>query len=85
MTRSAGRSRSRSKKCALSRRCAICFPGSRQISTRSTTSSEGDAWPYGIEPNRPTLEALVADMAEQSLIARPVALEDIFVPIFGRH
>ena len=28
----------------------------------------GDPWPYGIEPNRPTLEALVRYMAEQSLI-----------------
>jgi 4,5-dihydroxyphthalate decarboxylase len=41
----------------------------------------GDPWPYGIEPNRPTLEALVTYMAEQGIIAKPMALEDIFVPV----
>jgi 4,5-dihydroxyphthalate decarboxylase len=39
-----------------------------------------DPWPYGIEPNRPTLEALVTYMVEQSLIARPIPIEDLFVP-----
>jgi 4,5-dihydroxyphthalate decarboxylase len=43
----------------------------------------GDAWPYGIEPNRPTLEALVAYMHEQAMIARTVAIEDLFVPVHG--
>ena len=43
----------------------------------------GDCWPYGIEPNRPTLEALVAYMAEQGLIAAPIAIEKLFVPTFG--
>jgi 4,5-dihydroxyphthalate decarboxylase len=42
---------------------------------------EGDAWPYGIEPNRPTLEALVRTMAEQNFIARPMPIEDLFVSI----
>ncbi len=41
----------------------------------------GDPWPYGIDANRPTLEALVQYMAEQHLIARPLPLEDLFVPI----
>jgi len=39
----------------------------------------GDAWPYGIEPNRPTLEALVQYMAEQHFIPRPLPIEDLFV------
>ena len=43
----------------------------------------GDCWPYGIEPNRPTLEALVTYMAEQGLIAKPIPIEDLFVPTFG--
>ena len=43
----------------------------------------GDPWPYGIEPNRATLAALVQYMAEQGLIAAPVAIEDLFVPTFG--
>lgn len=41
----------------------------------------GDAWPYGLEPNRPTLEALVQYMADQHFIARPIPIEDLFVPI----
>jgi 4,5-dihydroxyphthalate decarboxylase len=43
----------------------------------------GDPWPYGIDANRPTLEALVQYMAEQHLIARPLPLEDLFVPLAG--
>ena len=41
----------------------------------------GDPWPYGIEPNRPTLEALVRYLAEQSMIKAPIPLEELFVPI----
>ena len=41
----------------------------------------GDAWPYGVEPNRPTLAALVTYLAEQGMIAAPVKLEDLFVPL----
>ena len=44
----------------------------------------GDPWPYGIEPNRPTLQALVNYLAEQSLIKAPIPLEDIFVAVHGR-
>jgi 4,5-dihydroxyphthalate decarboxylase len=40
-----------------------------------------DPWPYGIEPNRKTLEALVRHLVDQSLIARPIPLENIFVPV----
>jgi 4,5-dihydroxyphthalate decarboxylase len=41
----------------------------------------GDPWPYGIEPNRPTLEALVRYLAEQSMIKARIPLEELFVPI----
>jgi len=43
----------------------------------------GDAFPYGIEANRPTLQALVAYMVEQHFIARPTPIEDLFVPLAG--
>jgi 4,5-dihydroxyphthalate decarboxylase len=43
----------------------------------------GDPWPCGIEPNRPTLEALLRYMTEQHLIARAPAVEDLFVPLPG--
>jgi 4,5-dihydroxyphthalate decarboxylase len=39
----------------------------------------GDAWPYGIAPNRATLEALIQYMVEQHFIAKPSPLEDLFV------
>ena len=40
-----------------------------------------DPWPYGIERNRKTLEALMRYLVEQSLIAKPLSLESIFVPV----
>jgi 4,5-dihydroxyphthalate decarboxylase len=43
----------------------------------------GDCWPYGIEPNRPTLEALISYMTEQGLIPEPIPVEKLFVPTFG--
>ena len=43
----------------------------------------GDPWPYGVEPNRATLEALVQYLAEQGLIAAPIPVEKLFVPTFG--
>jgi 4,5-dihydroxyphthalate decarboxylase len=41
----------------------------------------GDAFPYGIEANRRTLEALIQYLQDQHLIAAPVAIEDLFVPV----
>ena len=46
---------------------------------------DGDPWPYGIEPNRPTLEALVQYLAEQDVIARKLPIEELFVPVHGLH
>ena len=40
-----------------------------------------DPWPYGVEANRQTLNTLVAFMAEQGLIAEPIPVDDIFVPV----
>ncbi len=41
---------------------------------------DGDPWPYGLEPNRRTLEAFVTYLVDQSLIAAPVRVDDLFVP-----
>jgi 4,5-dihydroxyphthalate decarboxylase len=46
---------------------------------------DGDPWPYGVEPNRPTLEALVTYLQDQHLIAHKPTLEELFVPIHGQH
>jgi 4,5-dihydroxyphthalate decarboxylase len=41
---------------------------------------DGDPWPYGVEPNRPTLEAFITYLVDQSLIAAPVRVDDLFLP-----
>jgi 4,5-dihydroxyphthalate decarboxylase len=43
----------------------------------------GDCWPYGVEPNRPTLEAMIRFMVDQGLIAKAIPVDDLFVPIHG--
>ena len=43
----------------------------------------GDPWPYGIDKNRKTLEALVTYLVDQHLIAAPVKVDDLFVPTYG--
>jgi len=45
----------------------------------------GDPWPYGVEANRPTLEALVRYLEEQGVIAKAPKVDDLFVPIRGAH
>ncbi len=44
---------------------------------------EGDPFPYGLEPNRPTLAALVRYMVEQHFIPKTIAVEELFVPLPG--
>jgi len=45
----------------------------------------GDPWPYGIEPNRRTLQALMTYLADQAIIKEPMPVEDMFVPTYGRY
>lgn len=45
----------------------------------------GDAWPYGIEPNRKTLEALVFHLYEQAMIPGQIPLEELFAPVYGQN
>jgi len=39
-----------------------------------------DFWPYGIEPNRPTLEAFVQYAFEQGVCRRKLSVEELFAP-----
>jgi 4,5-dihydroxyphthalate decarboxylase len=39
----------------------------------------GDCWPYGVEANRPTLDALVRYLVEQGVIAKAPPVDDLFV------
>ena len=41
-------------------------------------------WAYGVEENRPTLEAFVKYMRQQHFIDKEISIEDLFVPIHGR-
>jgi 4,5-dihydroxyphthalate decarboxylase len=43
----------------------------------------GDPWPYGIEANRRTLEALVTYLVDQWLIPEPIPVDNLFVPTYG--
>ena len=41
----------------------------------------GDPWPYGVDVNRPTLDALITYLAEQDMIAHTVPAGELFVPV----
>lgn len=45
----------------------------------------GDPWPYGVDANRKTLEAMVTYLVEQGFIKESIPLEKIFVPVYGTH
>jgi 4,5-dihydroxyphthalate decarboxylase len=44
----------------------------------------GDPWPYGLEPNRPSLEALVTYLHDQGFIANRMPIEELFHPVLER-
>jgi len=37
-----------------------------------------DFWPYGVDTNRPTLEAFLGFAAEQGVTRRPVGVDELF-------
>jgi len=41
----------------------------------------GDPWPYGVEANRPTLEAYVQYMVDQNFIAEAMPIESLFLAV----
>lgn len=41
----------------------------------------GDCWPYGIEENRKTLEALIQYLHEQSMIESTPTVDELFAPV----
>jgi 4,5-dihydroxyphthalate decarboxylase len=40
----------------------------------------GDAFAYGVEANRATLEAILRYAAEQGFTSRPLSLDEVFLP-----
>jgi ABC-type nitrate/sulfonate/bicarbonate transport system substrate-binding protein len=47
---------------------------------RRVMEMTGDPLPYGVEPNRRALEAIVQHSVEQGILTRPFAIEDLFEP-----
>lgn len=45
----------------------------------------GDPWPYGIEPNRPTLTAFLTYLDDQGVIENAPTVDELFVPVRGRY
>jgi 4,5-dihydroxyphthalate decarboxylase len=43
----------------------------------------GDAFPYGIDPNRKMLDAFNRALIDDGFLSEPMKLEDVFVPIEG--
>jgi 4,5-dihydroxyphthalate decarboxylase len=41
---------------------------------------DGDPWPYGLERNRSTLDALQRHLLDQGLMVKHMALDDLFLP-----
>jgi len=40
-----------------------------------------DPWPYGLEPNRAALDALVRHCGEQGLLQSEVSIDEVFLPV----
>ena len=43
----------------------------------------GDPYPYGIEPNRKTLETLIGFLVDQGFVDEPITPDELFAPIVG--
>ena len=59
-------------------------PWSHELGGRAAALLGQDSWPYGIEPNRRTLEAFLRWAHEQGVAERALAPEDLFPPSVRR-
>jgi len=58
----------------------IPMPWLAEHARRWREAAGEDFWPYGIEPNRPTLEAFVQYAFEQGVAMRRLKIEELFAP-----
>lgn len=56
------------------------IPWSSSHARRTREILGGDPWPYGVEPNRSTIEAFINFAAEQGICERRLTPEDLFAP-----
>jgi 4,5-dihydroxyphthalate decarboxylase len=59
-------------------------PWSHDLHRQASALLGPDPWPYGIEPNRPTLEAFLRWAHEQGVSERALVPEDLFPPSVQR-
>ncbi|MEA2382367.1 MAG: hypothetical protein QOH72_2338 [Solirubrobacteraceae bacterium] len=59
-------------------------PWSHDLGRQASELLGPDPWPYGIEPNRPTLEAFLRFAHEQGVSERALTPEDLFPPSVRR-
>ena len=50
-----------------------------KVHQRILEISHADPLPYGLEPNRKVIETLISHAASQSIIPKPIKIEDMFV------
>ena len=56
----------------------VPLPWAQALAERAVAMLGEDFWPYGLEPNRTTLEAFTRFAHEQGVTARKVAVEELF-------
>jgi 4,5-dihydroxyphthalate decarboxylase len=56
----------------------VPLPWAQVLAERAVAMLGEDFWPYGLEPNRTTLEAFTRFAHEQGVTARKVAVEELF-------
>jgi 4,5-dihydroxyphthalate decarboxylase len=54
------------------------IPWSAHYAARSASMFDGEYWPYGVEPNRRTLEAFLRYAHEQGVCHRPLDIDELF-------
>jgi 4,5-dihydroxyphthalate decarboxylase len=63
---------------ARERPTAAAAPAAGETTIELQQLMGDDPWPYGIEPNRRTLDALLEAARDQGLLDRPVAVDELF-------
>lgn len=56
------------------------LPWVPHLAAQCTAMSDGDPWPYGVEPNRRTLETFLRYGFEQGVTDRLLTIDDLFPP-----
>jgi 4,5-dihydroxyphthalate decarboxylase len=56
-------------------------PSADDVFFRKVMDVTGDPLPYGVEPNRAMIEAVIRHSVEQGILARPLSVEELFPEI----